>query len=196
MTLLRVLLAWFVLALASSALGWLESVNSGILLVAGLVLPGMGFFILHARSRAFRERVLRLNLRHLTLLEAFRLFGGSYILVRDDLPRAFALTAGISDIAVALSALTVAFVCVSDSGRPKRGLWTWHLLGLLGIVASVTSGTLTAPPPVGILATSPTSQAFSSFPLSLIPAFLGPMVILIHLVVLATARKRALLTTG
>jgi len=102
-TLLRVLLAWFVLALASSALGWLENVNSGILLVAGLVLPGVGFFILHARSRAFRERVLRLNLRHLTALQAFRLLGGSYILMRDDLPRAFALTAGISDIAVSFS---------------------------------------------------------------------------------------------
>ena len=48
-----------------------------------------------------------------------------------------------------------------------------------------------APSPAGLLAITPTSQAMNSLPLSMVPTFLGPVVLILHLMALTIAFKQS-----
>ena len=71
-----------------------------------------------------------------------------------------------------------------------RDLESEHVLGILGLIVSGGLAILTSPTPLGVLAASVTSQAMSDFPLSLVPTFLGPVVLILHLTALTIARDR------
>jgi len=53
------------------------------------------------------------------------------------------------------------------------GIRRWHMFGIAALIVSGGSGVLTSPP------------AMSAFPLSLVPTFLGPVMLLLHLAALA-----------
>jgi hypothetical protein len=133
-------------------------------------------------SESFRQFVGSLKLEHATLLETPRIIGGTYILLDPKLPDLFALPTGISDLAVGITAPLAARFLLRN-GLPKAGFRLWHAFGLFWIVVSVTTGAWSAP----------ASQAISWFPLNLIPTFLGPMVILGHLVALSRTSDTGLL---
>jgi hypothetical protein len=106
------------------------------------------------------------------------------------LPGRFAVSTGISDVTIGLTAIVAAYRLVSHSGAAKRGLVTWHLVGILGLIISGGLGILTSPSPAGLLAITPTSQAMNSLPLSLVPTFLGPVVLILHLMALSIAFRQ------
>lgn len=162
---------WFASAFVLSVTGVFERVSPAVLLLGGLAGTVGGYLTLMRWSDAFRHLAGRISLRGATLVEAGRIVGGSYILLDPKLPDAFALLTGWSDVVVGVSAPLAARWLVTSGGEPKAGFALWHAHGLAWIVVSVVSGAWT-------------SAAMNVFPLSLIPTFLGPMVILAHLVAL------------
>jgi hypothetical protein len=68
-------------------------------------------------------------------------------------------------------------------------LWAWNLLGIADLVVAVTTGFLTSPSPLQLLALDRPNELISSFPLAMIPVFLVPLSLLLHLASLQKLRQ-------
>ena len=116
-----------------------------------------------------------IDVRTLVLLHLTR-FVGIYFLIlhrRGELPGAFALPAGIGDIAVAIMAIPVALAPLEAPSR-RRAIVIWNVVGLVDILLVVaTAARLNLADPAQM-------QAFTRLPLSLLPTFLVPLIIATH----------------
>jgi hypothetical protein len=65
----------------------------------------------------------------------------------------------------------------------------WNGLGILDLVNAVTLGILYSRSSVGILAGTTTTALMSEFPRNLIPTFLVPLFVIIHIVALDRSRE-------
>src|SRR6266853_1306405 len=108
--------------------------------------------------------------------------------MRGVLPSVFALPAGWGDFAVGITAPLIAWAITTNEKFPKRAFVLWNVLGLLDLVMAVSLGILASPSRLGILAGELTTQAMGRFPLSLIPTFFVPVLIILHLISLIRVR--------
>lgn len=156
-------------------------------------LPGLvlaltsSLLLLYFRVSAVRAWVDSLDLRSLVLVHLTR-FVGIYFLVllqRGELPRAFALPAGVGDLIIATMALPVAFAPLA-AGPRHRAIVIWNVAGLVDILFVIaTAARLNFADPAQL-------RAFTYLPLSLLPTFLVPLIVATHVVIFArTARTQA-----
>jgi hypothetical protein len=115
----------------------------------------------------------------LAAVQVFRLEGAVFLL-SDRLPPAFALPAGIGDVLVGLFAPVVAYALWR---RPDRRLpaIVFNALGVVDLIVAVTLGVLHSPGPLQLLVTEPTSVIMGMFPMALIPTFLVPVALVLHI---------------
>jgi hypothetical protein len=128
----------------------------------------------------------------LVLPEMFRGVGGGtflLLLALGQLPAAFALPAGLGDLAVGIAA---PFVARRLRRAPAgRGAVWFNVLGITDLVVAVTTGFLTGAGPAQLLPAWPTSSSapIALLPLALIPTTAVPLAVALHLVSLR--RRRA-----
>ena len=183
----RLLGVWFILALLASALRVFENSPGRPPLALGLAvaLPIVLFSVWYATSAGFREFVLSLNARTLTIAHAWRIGGFTFLVLyaHGILPGLFALPAGWGDIAIGATAPLVAAKLATAEHR--KSFILWHGLGMFDLVLAVSLGTLAGfINPTGV-STSP----MSVLPLSLIPTFAVPLLLILHLISIAQARR-------
>jgi hypothetical protein len=177
------LVAWFFVTIWLGLSGALGSTGKPpIGLGAAIGIPLL-VFALDARlagplSRAFA----RIDLATLTALQTFRV-GGAFFLIawsQGTLPGAFALPAGIGDIAIGVAAPLVA---TAVAGR-KRGYLTLALLfniaGIVDLVLAVSAGVTHSSSALGFLAGPVTTDRLGQYPFSLIPTFFVPLALVLH----------------
>jgi hypothetical protein len=184
---------WFLVALGGSLLGVFESGQQPpILLGLMAAVPVVAYALAFAWSAEFRSFVLRANPRVLTALQIWRVIGLVFVILyyRGELPRAFALPAGWGDFAIGITAPLVAWAMASMVGPRRLIFMVWNVLGIADLVLAVTLGVLSSNSPIGILATGVTTQLMGSFPLSLIPTFLVPLFLILHLITLLRIYKK------
>jgi hypothetical protein len=175
--LVRLLLwTWLGVAVAAGHFLWLQRMPP--LAVQGLIFALTALVMLaYFRVRALRTWIDGTDLRILVLLHVTR-FIGIYFLVlyqRGELPRAFAVPAGIGDIVVATMALPVVFAPLDDATR-RRAVRIWNVVGLVDILFVVfTAARLNLADPTQL-------RALTYLPLSLLPTFLVPLIIATHLI--------------
>jgi len=104
------------------------------------------------------------------------------------LPGVFALPAGWGDIAIGTTAPLVAWAISSKKNFPKQIFVLWNVLGMLDLVMAVSLGILASASPLGILAGEITTRVMGTFPLSLIPTFFVPLLMILHLIALGRVR--------
>lgn len=182
--------AWFLAVLGCSMLGAFDSPNRPpVALGAAVVLPVLAFAMWYLGSAEFRQFVQRANPVFLTLAHTWRVGGFVFLILYWNglLPGIFALPAGWGDIAIGATAPLVAWRIASKNVFARRTFVLWNLLGLLDLVMAVTLGILASPTPFGILAHGLTTAVIGKFPMSLIPAFFVPLLIILHLISLARA---------
>jgi hypothetical protein len=137
-----------------------------------------------------------LDRQALVALQVWRV-GGLFFLVewaRGHLPGGFALPAGIGDILVGVTAPLV--VALLARHRGVRAFAWWNGLGLLDLVVAVGAGVLHASGPLGLLAGAVPSDMVARYPLSLVPTFLVPLAVILHLEGALQARRLAGVGTG
>ena len=168
---------WFLIALTLGAAGYVERWRPP---TPQAVLVGLTVLLLVAFAAIphFRRWLLALDLRWLVGLHVTRFVGFYFLLVyyRDGaLPRAFAVPGGWADIVVA----TLALILVATGKlEPRRRLVAaWNTLGLLDILFVVATATRLT------LADPDSMNALLRLPLSLLPTFLVPLIIVDHVVV-------------
>ena len=186
---LAVLAGWFVLALVGSLLGVFDSQpRPPIPLGLAAVVPVAAFVAAFLASARFREFVSSLDLRLLTLAQTWRVAGIVFVVLYllGALPGVFALPAGLGDFAIGITAPLVARYWKRP--YPRKTFIVWNVLGSLDLVNAMTLGVLASATPVGVLAGEVSTQLMGQFPLSLIPTFFVPLLLIFHLISLLRVR--------
>ena len=184
------LVVWFLFALGGSLLGVFNSEPRPPLpLGLAAVVPVAVFVASYLTSARFREFVSSLDLRMLTLTQTFRVIGIVFVILYflGALPGVFALPAGWGDFAVGITAPVVAWYWKRPF--PYRTFVVWNVLGILDLVTAMSLGVLASATPVGALAGDVTTRLMGQFPLSLVPTFFVPLLLILHLICFARVGK-------
>jgi hypothetical protein len=186
------LAAWLVLTAVLASTGAYRPASAeaippvGAVLLAGLV----GLVAAVAASPRLR-RTLASPAAQASLLglQVWRIEGAVFLILLwlGQLPALFAEPAGIGDLFIGITAPWVARNLASgESGSHaagRRGLAVaWNLLGLADLALAVFLGTTTNPGRLALFPTTPTSEVMAAFPMAVIPTFLVPLSIGLHLV--------------
>lgn len=159
----------------------------------GVAVPLIVFAAASLRSGAFRGLVLSADLRLLTAIQAWRAGGLGFLALSAHgvLPGLFAWPAGLGDIAIGVTAPWLALALVRRPAFVTSRLFVaWNLLGILDLVVAVSLGALSSgflPGLIGEVTTAPMAR----LPLVLIPGFLVPLFIILHLAALFQVRREA-----
>jgi hypothetical protein len=191
-------LVWFILAVTLSVTGWFARFSSATVFGFGALASATGFTILHWQSEKFRGFLRARSLKRLTQAQALRLFGVLALIKTDQhvLPALFAIPTGIIDIFFAITSFFVAARLISDRGRPRPGYFAWHIAGLMGLAVSVALAVLTSSSRFGLVTEGITSQPMTWFPMSLAPVFIGPLMLIFHLLALGAAHPHRKIATA
>lgn len=179
--------AWFIASLTVSALhGFLTAPGRPPLPLGLAVLIPIGLFVLwFGASKSFRQFVLDLNPRTLTFVHSWRLVGFAFLVLYSYgiLPGLFALSAGWGDIAIGATAPFVAMTLANPGHR--RTFIFWQALGVLDLVNAVAMGVAAQLiQPHGV-----PSTAMTVLPMSLIPTFAVPLLLILHFICIAQALR-------
>lgn len=188
---------WFIIALGAAMSGFFKPApgQPPMEFMVAIAIPVGLYFLTFRMSGAFRAFIRSLDPVELTMLQAWRILGSVFMVLYlyDMLPGLFAYLAGLGDVAVGLSA---PFVVIKMLRHPafaqSRGFVVWNGLGLLDFVIAVGVGTLTSGAfGTAFIGDGPTSALMSTLPLSMIPGFIVPLYILLHISALIRARAKA-----
>src|SRR5262245_10147189 len=185
-----VLIVWFLLALGGSLFGVFDSEpRPPIPLGLATVLPVVLFISCYLTSARFREFVSSLDLRLLTAVQTWRVAGIVFVILylQGALPGTFALPAGWGDFTIGITAPVVAWFWKPPF--PYRTFIVWNVLGILDLVLAVSLGVLSSATPVGVLAGDVSTRLMGQFPLSLIPTFFVPLLLILHVISLIRVGK-------
>lgn len=163
-------------------------------ILLGVAVPVMVFLTLYSVWPTFRRFILSLDLVPVTAIQAWR-FGGLGFLALyayGILPGHFAWPAGLGDMAIGASAVWVAWALSrGPQFASSRSFAIWNLLGVFDLVVAVGTGTA-ASGLVSGMAGEITTGPMARLPLLVVPGFLVPCFIMLHLTALFQARRLGL----
>jgi hypothetical protein len=154
----------------------------------GLLVP-IGFvLLLFFFWQSFRRTIEAIPQQWLVGIQLYRALGVIFLILyaMDKLPAVFAIPAGAGDVFVGLAAPSVALASIRKSPNADRILRRWNIFGLADLVVALFAGFLSSPSPLQILARNHPNELVTQYPLVIVPVFLVPIAILLHL---ASLRK-------
>jgi hypothetical protein len=159
----------------------------------GVTAPLLVFLVAFWLSSAFRRFVTNADIRLVAAIEAWRWAGFGFISLYayGVLPGRFAWPAGLGDMAIGFTAPWIVLALVRRPSFVASRLFViWNLLGILDLVVAVSNAALIqsrATGAVGEVTVAPMAQ----LPLLLIPAYLVPLFVMLHVTALIQARRAA-----
>ncbi len=177
---------WFVFTFFASALHVFnnDSNRIGLAVALAAVAPIVTFWLWFTVSEKFRRFILSLNPRILTGVQSWRILGFVFVLLEAHsiLPSTFALPAGYGDMAIGATASFVAWKLAHPGHRNSFILW--QALGIADLVMAVGLGVT-----VSLLSPQSISMAaMTVLPLSLVPVFAVPLLLICHIICIEQAR--------
>ncbi len=171
------LIVWLVVVLVLSVAGVFHQLPIPMPMLGGFIT--LVILALLTLSASWRQRALALGYRPLIAIHLTRFVGFYFLWLYSlgVLPRNFAVPAGWGDIIVAILAIALLIVD-SSSSRWRGALFFWNLIGLADILMVVVMAFQMAMADPGF------ANAFASLPLSLLPAYIVPLVIASHALML------------
>jgi hypothetical protein len=178
-----VLIGWFVVTVALGAAGAFRGAPDSLPTIQyGLFVPVIAGVVLLWRSVGFRRLIDAVPQHLLVGVQLYRALGVVFLilLAMGKLPGLFAWPAGTGDLLVGIFAPVVG-VAYLRSPRESSGLvWVWNVIGLADLAVAVSTGFLTSPSPLQRFALEAPNDLISAFPLILVPTFLVPVSIVLH----------------
>ena len=187
-TVLVALGAWFALVLAIGATGALSPVAGGPpALGLTVVLPIVALVWAYFGLPSVRTAMAAKPLPGLIALHAIRLLGFTFIVLYAEgrLPAPFAPSAGWGDVFIGATALPLAWAVTQFGARVRPLALLWNALGVADLVIALTLGPLSAPGPLQVFVGPPDSSPMTTLPWLIIPAFLVPCLMFLHVVIFA-----------
>jgi hypothetical protein len=187
LTVAGVLAAWFVAVLAIGATGALDPVRGFGVPALGLTvaLPVAAFAGAFFAFRPIRDAMLAIPLPVMVALNAIRSLGVIFLVLNaaGELPAPFAPSAGWGDIFIGVTALPVAWAMLRFGPRARALAVIWNTIGIADLVNAVALGALSAPGPLQVFVGPPASTLMTTLPWLVIPGFLVPSLMFIHIVI-------------
>ena len=188
-------IGWFLLTLAlASADAYRAAADRIPTIQYGILIPILIGGLLIWRSPRL-ARILDAVPQHWLIgVQLYRALGVIFLILyaAGKLPGAFAWPAGLGDVLVGVLAPVVAIAYRRGPRENADLVSAWNLFGLADLVVAVTTGLFTSPSPFQLFAFDLSNELVSRFPLVLVPVFLVPVSVLLHLASLAKLRRDAL----
>jgi hypothetical protein len=185
-----VLIGWFLLAIALGLAGAFRAAPDLLPTIQyGIFIPVLIGAWLIWRSPAVGRIIDAVPQPWIIAVQLYRALGVIFLILyaTDKMPGLFAWPAGVGDIIVGLLAPIVALAYARDA-RGNAGLVTaWNVFGILDLVVAVTAGFITSPST--LFSYEPPNELISVFPLVLVPVYLVPLSVLLHLASLAKLHR-------
>jgi len=178
-----VLIGWFAVAVALAAAGaYRGGPNRLPTIQYGLFVPVIAGVVLLWRSAAFGRLIDAVPQHLLVGVQLYRALGVVFLilLAMGKLPGLFAWPAGTGDLLVGIFAPIVAVAYLRSPSESGGLVRAWNVLGLADLAVAVTTGFLTSPSAVQRFALAAPNDLISAFPLVLVPTFLVPISIVLH----------------
>ena len=164
-------------------------------LLCGFLVPCLFVALCAWQSSVFRGAlrgvVSSLPIPWLVGVHAIRIsaFGTILKLVEGELPAHFVLPVAVPDFLVGLTAIPLSMIATRSAPWARRILVAWNVVGcaifaLAGILLHVSM-----PGPVRIFTSGPTTAPIFELPLALVPTFLVPFFVGVHLACLWRLRQ-------
>jgi hypothetical protein len=190
-----VLLLWFSLATWLAVKGAFLGAPGDVpvALIFAVTTPLVAFLLAYRWSEGMRRFVLGADLRLVVALHAWRTLGFGFIALHLNgvLPGIFAWPAGLGDIAVAAVAPWLAVRLMRDPAYAHtRAFATWNWLGILDLAIAIAAGALGSGLVPTLVGQGPTTAPMAMLPLSWVPTFLVPLMVMLHVTALLQARRR------
>jgi hypothetical protein len=186
------LVGWYV---ATLLLAWLEFYRGAATrlptIEIGLLVPIILGVLLAWRWELLRRVIDVLPQEWIVSVQLYRAMGLMFLILYavGRLPSVFALPAGIGDVFVGVVA---PFVGLAYARHPRSAtglVRAWNWLGIVDLIVAVGTGFLTSPSPLQMLSFNAPNDLISAFPLVMVPVFLVPLSILLHLASLKKLRQ-------
>jgi len=187
-----VLVGWFVLAVALVVLGVYRGAPGRIPTIEiGIAVPILFGSLMIWRWPAVSRLIDAVPRQWVIAIQFYRVEGVTFLLLfaAHRLPGLFALPAGAGDVAVGLVAAAIGFSATGGRQLRPGTVLRWNLLGIADLIVAITTGFLTAPSAYQMFAFDRPNELISEFPLVLIPTFLVPLAILLHIISLTQLRR-------
>ena len=126
-------------------------------------------------------------------VQVFRVLGGTFLVLyaMSEMPGVFAWPAGVGDLLVGvLAGVIAAAYARAPRVNPDLVMW-WNILGLTDLIIAVATGIASSPSRIQVTAFDQPNVLITLFPLVLVPAFLVPLWILLHIASLTKLRRHA-----
>ena len=176
--------AWLGLALWLGAGGFFHGSPTETVpkIAFGLGVPLVVVFAILASSKRARDIVAATPQHLLIGVQLYRIEGAAFLAMyaAGRMPGAFALPAGWGDVLIGASAPIVAMLYRRDAIRWRGLAVLWNVLGLADLIVAVGMGVLTAPGRLQLFAVDAPNSLITTFPLVLVPTFLVPVSIVLH----------------
>jgi hypothetical protein len=176
---------WLVGAFALSARGFFAgAADTSVPRIVYALVPLAAGYISYLSLRSVRAVADQIPLHWMIGLQFYRALGVVFLVewMLGALPGAFALPAGIGDIAVGLAAPWVAARVKAGAPRSRELAIRWNVLGIADLVVAVAMGVTTTPGPLHLFAHENPNVAIIMLPLVLVPIIAVPFSILLHLI--------------
>ncbi|NOT12955.1 MAG: hypothetical protein HOP23_14160 [Methylococcaceae bacterium] len=180
-----VLIGWFALAIVFAVLEAYHAEADHIPTIQyGIFVPILigGFLVL--RSPSVKQVIDAVPQQWIVGVQVYRALGVIFLILyaTDRLPGLFAWPAGLGDVLVGVLAPVVALAYARAPHVNADLVSLWNIFGLVDLVVAVSTGVLTSPSPVQLFAFDQPNELITVFPLVLIPVFLVPVSVLLHLI--------------
>jgi len=192
-----VLVGWFAVAVTLASLGVYHAATFPTI-EFGVVIPVLLGGLMVWRWSALSRLIDAVPRPWVIGVQFYRVEGLTFLVLYASnlLPGLFALPAGAGDVAVGLLALAIAIRAPGSQQLRSRTVLRWNLLGIADLVVALATGFLTSPSPLQMFAFDHPNELASVFPLVLIPTFLVPLAVLLHIISLIQLRRATAQSDG
>jgi hypothetical protein len=179
-----ILLGWLAAAVTLAAMGVYHIGASDVPTIQyGILLPILIGALLIWRSETTKRIIAAVPQQWLVSVQLYRALGVIFLILyaAGNLPGQFAWPAGVGDIVIGLSAPFVGLAYARAPHKAAGLVVAWNVLGILDLVVAVGTAFMTAPSRFVTLDFQPTSDLMTILPMVLIPVYLVPLSIVLHL---------------
>ena len=178
-----ILIGWQLLGHTLARAGFFvaEPGRIGPTLGIAIVLPVILGLAAIAASPTAQRIVEATPLWALVAIQVYRVVGGVFLVLWavSQLPGAFALPAGLGDVATGIAAPIIGYA-VARRPDLDRIVARWNIFGIADLVIAVTTGFLSSPGTVQLLAHDAPNRLITAYPLVLVPLYAVPISFILH----------------
>jgi hypothetical protein len=157
----------------------------------GVLIPIIVGVVLAWKWKLLRRVIDAVPQQWIVGVQFYRALGLMFLILyaAGRLPGEFALPAGIGDVIVGVVAPFVGIAYARNPHKAAGLVRAWNFFGIVDLVVAVGTGLLTSPSPLQMFSFDAPNELISAFPLVMVPVFLVPLSILLHLASLKKLRQ-------